>query len=60
MFSAPRPRACAALIVAGLVEGLREGMTAAARAIDSGAARDTLERFIKTSQRVGAAEAATA
>ena len=50
----------AALIVAGLVEGLGEGMTAAARAIDSGAARDTLERFIKTSQRVGAAEAATA
>ncbi|HEV8654296.1 MAG TPA: anthranilate phosphoribosyltransferase [Candidatus Limnocylindria bacterium] len=50
----------AALIVAGLAADLREGMATAARVIDSGGARDTLDRFIATSQRLGVAEAATA
>jgi anthranilate phosphoribosyltransferase len=50
----------AALIVSGLADGLRDGMAAAARAIDSGAARETLERFISASQRIGATEATTA
>ena len=50
----------AALIVAGLADGIREGMATAARVIDSGGARDTLDRFIATSQRLGVAEAATA
>jgi anthranilate phosphoribosyltransferase len=48
----------AGLMVAGLVGEMREGIAAAARAIDGGGARQTLDRFIATSQRVGAAEAA--
>jgi len=45
--------------VAGLATSIRDGVGAAAKAIDSGAARDRLERLIATSQRLGA-EAATA
>jgi len=52
--------AAAACYVAGLAGTLREGVTVAAKAIDSGAARDRLEQFVATSQRLGAAEAATA
>ena len=48
----------AALIVAGLADGLGEGVAAAALAIDSGAARETLEHLISASQRIGATEAA--
>jgi anthranilate phosphoribosyltransferase len=48
----------AALMVAGLADELRDGIAAAARAIDSGGARDTLDRFIATSQRLGVAETA--
>lgn len=47
----------AALFVAGLVDSIREGALRASAAIDSGAARVTLERFIATSQRLGAAAA---
>lgn len=36
----------AAMMVAGLAGDLREGVTLAARAVDSGAALDTLERYI--------------
>jgi anthranilate phosphoribosyltransferase len=50
----------AALMVAGRADGMREGIAAAARAIDSGRARDTLDRFIAASRRLGAAEVATA
>ena len=49
----------AAAYVAGLAGSVREGVVVAAKAIDSGAARDRLDRFIATSQRLGA-EAATA
>ena len=49
--------AAAACYVAGLAGTLREGVAVAAKAIDSGAARDRLERFVATSQRLGAAEA---
>jgi anthranilate phosphoribosyltransferase len=49
--------AAAACYVSGLAESVREGVVCAERAIDSGAARDRLERFIATSQRLGAAEA---
>ena len=48
----------AACYVAGLAEDMREGAVLAARAIDSGAANDVLVRFVATSQRIGAAEAA--
>jgi len=40
----------AALVVAGAVATLDEGIAAAARAIDSGAAASTLDRFIEVSQ----------
>jgi anthranilate phosphoribosyltransferase len=49
--------AAAACYVAGLAASLREGVGTAAKAIDSGAARDRLERLIVTSQRLGAAVA---
>lgn len=48
--------AAAACYVAGLAESIREGATVAARSIDSGAARQRLERFVATSQQLGAAE----
>lgn len=50
----------AALRISGAARDLREGVAAAARAIDSGAAADRLARWASTSQRLGAAEAATA
>lgn len=50
----------AACYVAGLASTIREGVNVAARSIDSGAARDRLDRWIATSQRLGAAEAASA
>ena len=51
--------ASAALRIAGAVRDLREGVAAAARAIDSGAAAERLSRWTSTSQRLGAAEPAT-
>jgi anthranilate phosphoribosyltransferase len=48
--------AAAACYVAGLASTVREGVAVAAKAIDSGAARERLERFVTTSQRIGAAE----
>ncbi len=42
----------AALMVAGVAAELREGMALAARSIDSGAARERLERWVETSQRL--------
>ncbi len=52
--------AAAACWVAGLAGSVNEGVAVAARAIDSGAARDALARFAAASQRIGAAEAARA
>jgi anthranilate phosphoribosyltransferase len=52
--------AAAACYVAGLAGSVREGVDIAARAIDSGKARETLTRFAAKSQLIGAAEAATA
>jgi len=49
----------AATYVAGRAGSIREGVVVAAKAIDSGEARDTLARFVATSQRL-AVEAATA
>lgn len=46
--------AAAACYVAGLAESLREGIAVATRSIDTGAARDRLDRFIATTQRLGA------
>jgi anthranilate phosphoribosyltransferase len=48
----------AACYVAGLARDLRDGARLAADAIDRGRAADALARFIATSQRIGAAEAA--
>ncbi len=48
----------AASYVAGLAGSVREGVAVAAKSIDSGSARDRLDRFVATSQRIGA-EAAT-
>jgi anthranilate phosphoribosyltransferase len=45
----------AALVVAERAGDLREGIDAAARAIDSGAARDRLEQWTAVSQRLGTA-----
>jgi anthranilate phosphoribosyltransferase len=50
----------AGLLVGGVAASLREGVLLAAAAIDSGAAHATLDRFIATSQRLGAAAAAPA
>jgi anthranilate phosphoribosyltransferase len=41
----------AALLVAGQVSSVREGISQAASALDSGAARQTLERLVRFSQR---------
>lgn len=49
----------AGLYVAGLAESIREGALLAGAAIDSGAGALTLERFVATSQRLGAGMAAT-
>jgi anthranilate phosphoribosyltransferase len=49
----------AAAYVAGLAGSVREGVTVAAKAIDSGAARDRLDTWIRLSQRLSA-ETATA
>jgi anthranilate phosphoribosyltransferase len=48
----------AACYVAGLARDMRDGARLAAQAIDSGEANDVLVRFVATSQRLGAAEAA--
>ena len=44
----------AAAYVAGLAGSVREGVGVAAKSVDSGAARDRLERFVAASQRLGA------
>jgi len=44
----------AACYVAGLAGSIKEGVGAAARAIDSGVARDRLDRLVAMSQRLGA------
>jgi len=44
--------AAAALVVAGVAEGLREGIVRAAESIDTGAAMNTLERFKATTQEL--------
>jgi anthranilate phosphoribosyltransferase len=43
----------AACYVAGLAASIRDGVGTAAKAIDSGAARDRLERLVATSRRLG-------
>ena len=50
----------AASYVAGRAGSVREGVAVAAKAIDSGAARATLERFVATSQRLAAQAGAAA
>jgi anthranilate phosphoribosyltransferase len=50
----------AACYVAGLARDVGEGIKLAAEAIDRGRAGDVLARFVATSQRIGAAEAAPA
>jgi anthranilate phosphoribosyltransferase len=45
----------AACYVAGLAESVREGVALAQAAIASGASRATLDRFVATTQRLGAA-----
>ena len=52
--------AAAACYVAGLAGSIREGVSLASMAIDSGAARDRLERLVSVSQRLGAAEVTVA
>lgn len=49
--------AAAALYVGGLVEGLQEGVERAAEAVESGEARQTLERLRQASRRAGDEEA---
>lgn len=44
--------AAAALVAADLAPGLREGMTLAAQSIDTGAARERMEAFVKVSNEV--------
>jgi anthranilate phosphoribosyltransferase len=44
----------AALFVAGLVSGFEDGVRNAEQAIDSGAAADTLDRFVRKTQQLGA------
>ena len=48
----------AAAYVAGLAGSVREGVAVAAKSIDSGAARDRLDRWIATSQRLASETAA--
>ncbi|HEU5287812.1 MAG TPA: anthranilate phosphoribosyltransferase [Candidatus Limnocylindria bacterium] len=48
--------AAAACYVAGLAGSIRDGAAVATRSIDSGAALQALERFVATSQQLGAAE----
>ncbi len=43
----------AALLIAGRTASVRDGLALAAQAIDSGAARETLERMVRTSQGSG-------
>lgn len=50
----------AACYVAGLAESIREGIAVATRSIDSGQARERLERLVATSQRLGASEVTVA
>src|SRR5256885_3397662 len=50
----------AACYIAGIARDLREGASVAADTIDRGAASDALALFVATSQRLGAAEAASA
>ena len=45
----------AALFVSGKAASVREGLTLAAQAIDSGAARGTLDRMVRVSQEGRAA-----
>jgi anthranilate phosphoribosyltransferase len=40
----------AALLVAGRVSSIREGIAQAVAAIDSGAAKDTLDRMVRSSR----------
>jgi len=40
----------AALFVAGKAASVRDGLTLAAQALDSGAARSTLDRMVRVSQ----------
>jgi len=49
--------AAAACYVAGLADSVRDGVAVAAKAIDSGAAREALATFVATSQRLASAEA---
>ena len=44
----------AALMVAGIVPAMRDGIARSAQAIDSGAARQKLDGWVETSQRLGA------
>jgi anthranilate phosphoribosyltransferase len=46
--------AAASLMIAGKTQDLKSGAALAARAIDSGGAKDVLERFVATSQRLAA------
>ena len=52
--------AAAALGIAGAATDMRDGLAAAAQAIDSGAAAERLARFVVTSQRLGAADGSPA
>ena len=45
----------AAIYAAGRADTLKDGVTAAADAIDSGAANDVLERFVSRTQELAAA-----
>ena len=44
----------AAVYVAGRADSVADGVTTAAAAVDSGAALDTLERYVALSQELGA------
>jgi anthranilate phosphoribosyltransferase len=48
----------AAIFAGGLADDLQAGVDAAARAVDSGAATDTLDRYVALSQELAAGEAA--
>jgi anthranilate phosphoribosyltransferase len=49
--------AAAGLVVAGVADGLEEGLVIAARSIDSGAAASTLQAFVEVSQRAAGSPA---